>query len=173
MRYRAVLADGLIWVVVGNGDVAPPGLVFMLAMFGSLLCCCHSSAALAADEIWVQKKCAVSDAPVAWVLIVCLMIFLVLFSENLVGTRRLGRKRRTKNEQLTTYRFLSLFHSFVFSDADCMCKGECRMRDCKNSGVYQMIKSDVMWHNIHKCEMVCTDSTERSLWSAWGLHQPF
>ena len=31
--------------------------------------------------------------------------------------------------------------------------------------VYRMV--------IYKCEMVCTDRTERSLWLAWGLPRPF
>ena len=51
---------------MGNGDVAPSGLVFLFAMFGSFLCCCFNSPATpAADEIRVQKKRAVSDALIA------------------------------------------------------------------------------------------------------------
>ena len=42
-----------------------PGLVFLLAMFASFLCCFNTPAAPAADEIWVQKKRVDSDAPVA------------------------------------------------------------------------------------------------------------
>jgi len=44
-----------------------PGFVFLLAMSGSFLWVVHNSpAAPAADEIWVQKKRVVSDAPEAW-----------------------------------------------------------------------------------------------------------
>ena len=51
---------------MGNGDVAPSGLVFLFAMFGSFLWVVHNSSATpAADEIWVQKKRVVFDAPVA------------------------------------------------------------------------------------------------------------
>jgi hypothetical protein len=43
-----------------------PGVVFfLLAMFGSFLCCFNSSTTLAAGEIWVQKKRVVSDALIA------------------------------------------------------------------------------------------------------------
>ena len=52
-------------MVVGNGDVAPPGLVFLSAMFASFLCCFNSPAAPAVDEIRVQKKRVVSDAQIA------------------------------------------------------------------------------------------------------------
>jgi hypothetical protein len=38
---------------------------FLLAMFGSFLCCFNSPAAPAAGEIWVQKKRVVSDALIA------------------------------------------------------------------------------------------------------------
>jgi hypothetical protein len=52
------------------------GLVFpLLAMFGSFLCCFNSSTTLAADEIWVQKKRVVSDAPEAWICGCCFMDF--------------------------------------------------------------------------------------------------
>ena len=44
-----------------------PGFVFLLAMSGSFLLPVHNSpAAPAADEIRVQKKRVVSDAPRAW-----------------------------------------------------------------------------------------------------------
>ena len=49
---------------MGNGDVAPRGLVFLFAMFGSFLWLLIA-AAPAVDEIWVQKKRAVSDAQIA------------------------------------------------------------------------------------------------------------
>ena len=43
-----------------------PGVVFfLLAMFGSFLCCFNSPAAPAADKIRVQKKRVVSDALIA------------------------------------------------------------------------------------------------------------
>ena len=47
-------------------DVAPPGLVFLLPMSGSFLLVVHNSPVTpAADEIWVQKKRAVSGALIA------------------------------------------------------------------------------------------------------------
>ena len=49
----------------GNEDVAPPGLVFLSAMFASFLCCFNSPAAPAADEIRIQKKRAEFDAQIA------------------------------------------------------------------------------------------------------------
>ena len=45
------------------------------AIFGSFLCCFNSPAALAAGEIWVQKKRVVSDAPEAWFWGCCFMDF--------------------------------------------------------------------------------------------------
>ena len=58
MRFRVEVA--------GNGDVAPPGLVFLFAMFGSFLWVVHNSSATpAADEIRVQKKRVVKDALIA------------------------------------------------------------------------------------------------------------
>ena len=49
------------------------------AIFGSFLCCFNSPAALAADEIWVQKRRVVSDAPKAWFLGCCFMDFSLVF----------------------------------------------------------------------------------------------
>ena len=63
----------------GNGDVAPPGLVFLSAMFASFLCCFNSPAALAAGEIRVQKKRVASDAPKDWILGCCFMDFSFVF----------------------------------------------------------------------------------------------
>jgi hypothetical protein len=57
-----------------------PGVVFfLLAIFGSFLCCFNSPAALAAGEIWVQKKRVVSDAPEAWFWGCCFMDFSLVF----------------------------------------------------------------------------------------------
>jgi hypothetical protein len=49
------------------------------AIFGSFLCFLNSPAALAADEIWVQKKRVVSDAPEAWFGGCCFMDFSLVF----------------------------------------------------------------------------------------------
>ena len=65
--------------VAGNGDVSPPRLVFLLAICGSFLCCFNSSAAPAADEIRVQKKRVVSDAPVTWLCVVLSFMDFLLF----------------------------------------------------------------------------------------------
>jgi hypothetical protein len=53
-----------------------PGFVFLLAMSGSFLLPVHNSpAAPAADEIRVQKKRVVSDAPEAWICGCCFIDF--------------------------------------------------------------------------------------------------
>ena len=88
-------------LTTGTEDVAPPifltyytfskgvSLDFpsfsLLAMSGSFLWVVHNSpAALAAGEIWVQKKRAVSDAPEAWFLGCSFMDFsLFLFTSKL------------------------------------------------------------------------------------------
>ena len=74
-----------------------PGLVFLLAMFGPFLCCFNTPAAPSADEIWVQKKRVVSDAPEAGFLIVVALIFscLVLWKAP-SGIRRTGMKRKSE-----------------------------------------------------------------------------
>jgi hypothetical protein len=61
-------------------------------MSGSFLLPVHNSpAALAADEIWVQKKRVVSDAPEAWFWGCCFMdfsLFLFLWNSYLVLAER-------------------------------------------------------------------------------------
>ena len=75
LRYCAVFANDLIlafsavsgWGCGQRGRCPSHELVFLLPMSGSFLLVVHNSPATpAADEIRVQKKRIVSDAPVTW-----------------------------------------------------------------------------------------------------------
>ena len=101
-------------LTTGTEDVAPPifltyytfskgvSLDFpsfsLLAMFGSFLWVVHNSpATLAADEIRVQKRRAVSDAPEAWIWGCCFMDFsLVCYLKTLPALARQGRAKIKK-----------------------------------------------------------------------------
>ena len=81
----------------GTAVLPPTGFVFLLAMCGSFLCCCQAPAAPAADEIRVQKKRVVSDAPEAWIWGCCFMDFsLVCYLKTLPALARQGRAKIEK-----------------------------------------------------------------------------
>ena len=62
----------------------PGAVFFLLAIFGSFLCCFNSPAAPAADEIWAQKKRVVFDAPgLGCVVLLFMDFFLFLFTSKL------------------------------------------------------------------------------------------
>ena len=81
VRVRVRAREGWGLCITPESTLSPmPGFVFLLAMFGSFLLPVHNSpAALAADEIWVQKKRVVSDAPEAWFLGCSFMDFSLCF----------------------------------------------------------------------------------------------
>lgn len=48
----------------------------------------------------------------------------------------------------------------------------CAAAEVGDTAVWNGISLE-LWYNVYKCEMVCIDRTERSLWLAWGLSLPF
>ena len=66
-RVRVREREGWGVCITPESTLSPmPGFVFLLAMFGSFLCCFNSPAIPAVDEIRVQQRHVVSDAPEAW-----------------------------------------------------------------------------------------------------------
>ena len=65
-------------ILKGGFSLPMPRVVFSLfAIFGSFLCFLNSPATLAADEIWVQKRRAESDAPGLCSVVLLFMDFLI------------------------------------------------------------------------------------------------
>ena len=71
-------------ILKGGFSLPMPRVVFSLfAIFGSFLCFLNSPASLDADEIWVQKRRAESDAPGLCSAVLLFMDFsLFLFTRN-------------------------------------------------------------------------------------------
>ena len=108
-------------------------------MSGSFLRVVHNSpAAPAADEIWVQKKRVVSDAPEAWFLGCSFMDFsLVCYLKTLPtlagqGENEMTNKKATQNGVAVF--FILLF--FVFLCLDCKCKDDLVNHDLITKELY-------------------------------------
>ena len=87
-------------------------------MYGSFLLPVHNSpAALAAGEIWVQKKRVVSDAPEAWIWGCCFMDFsLVCYLKTLPTLAGQGESEMTNKK--ATQNGVAVFFILLFS---CSC----------------------------------------------------